>query len=122
MKPTAAKIPEAKTMKDGGKNPRRNVAKGEPQPIIRKRKKQFVPDELKNNKYWAKRYKNNEAAKRSREARRLKENQIAMRARFLEEENNALKGEVDVLKKENSDLKQMMVALEEKFNKFSNTH
>ena len=92
-----------------------------PQPIIRKRKKQFVPDELKNNKYWAKRYKNNEAAKRSREARRLKENQIAMRARFLEEENNALKGEVDVLKKENSDLKQMMMALEEKFNKISNT-
>merc|ERR1719458_1291744 len=79
-----------------------------PQPIIRKRKKQFVPDELKNNKYWAKRCKNNEAAKRSREARRLKENQIAMRARFLEEENTALKGEVEHLKKENSDLKQMM--------------
>merc|ERR1719376_460625 len=81
-----------------------------PQPIIRKRKKQFVPDELKNNKYWAKRCKNNEAAKRSREARRLKENQIAMRARFLEEENTALKGEVEHLKKENSDLKQMMLA------------
>ena len=59
--------------------------------IFRKRKKQFVPDELKNPKYWAKRSKNNEAAKRSREARRLKENQIAMRARFLEEENMALK-------------------------------
>jgi len=87
-----------------------------PQPIIRKRKKQFVPDELKNNKYWAKRCKNNEAAKRSREARRLKENQIAMRARFLEEENTALKGEVEHLKKENSDLKQMMVALEDKLN------
>ena len=57
----------------------------------RKRKKQFVPEELKNNKYWAKRSKNNEAAKRSREARRLKENQIAMRARFLEEENLSLK-------------------------------
>jgi len=91
-----------------------------PQPIIRKRKKQFVPDELKNNKYWAKRYKNNEAAKRSREARRLKENQIAMRARYLEEENSALKSEVDVLKKENSDLKQMMIALEEKMNQMSN--
>ena len=88
--------------------------------IPRKRKKQFVPDELKNNKYWAKRYKNNEAAKRSREARRLKENQIAMRARYLEEENTALKGEVDVLKKENSDLKQMMMALEEKMNQMSN--
>eukprot|EP00092_Neocalanus_flemingeri_P018428 GFUD01019943.1.p1 GENE.GFUD01019943.1~~GFUD01019943.1.p1 ORF type:complete len:409 (-),score=80.84 GFUD01019943.1:831-2057(-) len=90
-----------------------------PQPIIRKRKKQFVPDELKNNKYWAKRCKNNEAAKRSREARRLKENQIAMRARFLEEENTALKGEVEHLKKENSDLKQMMMALEEKLNQMA---
>merc|ERR1719233_24377 len=92
-----------------------------PQPIIRKRKKQFVPDELKNNKYWAKRCKNNEAAKRSREARRLKENQIAMRARFLEEENTALKGEVEHLKKENSDLKQMMLALEEKLNQMTDS-
>lgn len=92
-----------------------------PQPIIRKRKKQFVPDELKNNKYWAKRCKNNEAAKRSREARRLKENQIAMRARFLEEENTALKGEVEHLKKENSDLKQMMMALEEKLNQMTDS-
>ena len=71
---------------------------------------------MKNNKYWAKRCKNNEAAKRSREARRLKENQIAMRARYLEEENLALKGEVDNLKKENTELKQMMTALEEKLN------
>lgn len=90
-----------------------------PQPIIRKRKKQFVPDELKNPKYWAKRSKNNEAAKRSREARRLKENQIAMRARFLEEENISLKSEVDNLKKENGELKQMMGALEEKMNQIA---
>merc|ERR1711970_1136761 len=88
-----------------------------PQPIIRKRKKQFVPDELKNNKYWQKRNVNNQAAKRSREARRLKENQIAMRARFLEEENNALKLEVEELKKENGDLRLMMQTLEEKIDK-----
>ena len=43
-----------------------------------------------------------------------------MRARYLEEENSALKSEVDVLKKENSDLKQMMIALEEKMNQMSN--
>merc|ERR1712200_136504 len=92
-----------------------------PQPIIRKRKKQFVPDELKNNKYWAKRCKNNEAAKRSREARRLKENQIAMRARFLEEENNALKLEVEELKKENGDLREMMQSLEEKIEKVASS-
>jgi len=88
-----------------------------PQPIIRKRRKQFVPDEMKNSKYWQKRNVNNQAAKRSREARRLKENQIAMRARFLEEENNALKLEVEELKKENGDLRQMMQVLEEKIDK-----
>lgn len=47
---------------------------------------QFVPMEMKDDKYWARRRKNNMAAKRSRDARRLKENQIAMRANFLEKE------------------------------------
>ena len=88
-----------------------------PQPIIRKRRKQFVPDEMKNNKYWQKRNINNEAAKRSREARRLKENQIAMRARFLEEENNVLKSQVEELKQENVELRQGMELLEERIAK-----
>lgn len=57
-----------------------------PQPMIKKSRKQFVPDELKDDKYWARRRKNNIAAKRSRDARRQKENQIAMRARYLEKE------------------------------------
>lgn len=59
-----------------------------PQPMIKKSRKQFVPDELKDDKYWARRRKNNIAAKRSRDARRQKENQIAMRARYLEKEVN----------------------------------
>ena len=41
---------------------------------------------MKDDKYWARRNKNNMAAKRSRDARRSKENQIAMRAAFLEKE------------------------------------
>lgn len=45
-----------------------------------------MPDDLKDDKYWARRRKNNMAAKRSRDARRVKENQIAMRANFLEKE------------------------------------
>ena len=47
---------------------------------------QFVPDDLKDDKYWARRRKNNMAAKRSRDARRMKENQIALRAGYLEKE------------------------------------
>lgn len=57
-----------------------------PQPMIKKSRKQFVPDEMKDDKYWARRRKNNMAAKRSRDARRMKENQIALRAGFLEKE------------------------------------
>ncbi len=47
--------------------------------VCRKRPKLFVPDESKDGRYWEKRGKNNVAARRSREARRLKENQIALR-------------------------------------------
>jgi len=66
-----------------------------PQPIIRKRKKTAVPEELKDEKYWDKRTKNKMATRRSREARRLKENQIALRAAYLEKENKALKKQVE---------------------------
>jgi len=66
-----------------------------PQPIIKKRQKLFVPDENKDDRYWDKREKNNVAARRSREARRLKENQIALRAAYLEKENKVLKKELD---------------------------
>ena len=41
----------------------------------KKSRKQTVPDCLKDDKYWARRAKNNVAAKKSREQRRLKENQ-----------------------------------------------
>merc|ERR1712108_18134 len=66
-----------------------------PQPIIRKRAKQFVSSEKKDDKYWESRTKNTIAARRSREARRLKENQIALRAAFLEKENVSLRKDVE---------------------------
>ncbi|XP_062342576.1 HLF transcription factor, PAR bZIP family member a isoform X2 [Osmerus eperlanus] len=71
-----------------------------PQPMIKKARKVFIPEDLKDDRYWARRRKNNVAAKRSRDARRLKENQIAIRAGFLEKENTALKMEVADLRKE----------------------
>lgn len=36
----------------------------------------YVLDNEKNEEYWAKRVKNNVAARRSREAKRVKENQV----------------------------------------------
>ncbi|KAM3595680.1 uncharacterized protein V6R79_001069 [Siganus canaliculatus] len=71
-----------------------------PQPMIKKARKMLVPNEQKDEKYWSRRVKNNEAAKRSRDARRLKENQISVRAAFLERENAALRQEVADMRKE----------------------
>ncbi|XP_005104323.1 thyrotroph embryonic factor isoform X2 [Aplysia californica] len=89
---------------------KRNFSEEElkPQPVIKKSKKVFVPDEMKDEKYWNRRHKNNYAAKRSRDARRVKENQIAMRAAFLEKENGCLRDEVNKLRKENAKLKAKM--------------
>uniref|UniRef100_A0A8C2ZIL5 D site albumin promoter binding protein a n=2 Tax=Cyclopterus lumpus TaxID=8103 RepID=A0A8C2ZIL5_CYCLU len=71
-----------------------------PQPMIKKARKMLVPNEQKDDRYWCRRVKNNEAAKRSRDARRLKENQISVRAAFLERENGALRQEVADMRKE----------------------
>ncbi|XP_051569474.1 hepatic leukemia factor-like [Myxocyprinus asiaticus] len=83
-----------------------------PQPMIKKARKVFIPEDLKDDKYWARRRKNNVAAKRSRDARRLKENQIAIRAGFLEKENAALRQEVADLRKELGRCKNIMAKYE----------
>ena len=57
-------------------------------------------DTHKDDKYWNRRNKNNVAAKRSRDARRIKENQIAMRASFLEAKHEAMIRTVEQIQKE----------------------
>merc|ERR1712227_1167981 len=77
-----------------------------PQPIIRKRKMVAVPEEHKDEKYWEKRLKNKEATRRSREAKRLKQNQIALRAAHLERENKNLREQIESAKKTSTELAQ----------------
>eukprot|EP00092_Neocalanus_flemingeri_P033976 GFUD01036944.1.p1 GENE.GFUD01036944.1~~GFUD01036944.1.p1 ORF type:complete len:332 (+),score=106.87 GFUD01036944.1:50-1045(+) len=89
-----------------------------PQPIIKKRKKIFVPNESKDDKYWDKRGKNNVAARRSREARRLKENQIALRAAYLEKENRVLKKELDNSQFDNTKLATERNILKRKISQY----
>ncbi|KAM8978482.1 thyrotroph embryonic factor isoform 1-T1 [Sarcophilus harrisii] len=99
-------------------NPRKHKFAEEdlkPQPMIKKAKKVFVPDEQKDEKYWTRRKKNNVAAKRSRDARRLKENQITIRAAFLEKENTALRTEVAELRKEVGKCKSIVSKYETKY-------
>ena len=63
----------------------------------------------KDQAYWERRRKNNLAAKRSRDARRAKEDEIAIRAAFLEQENIQLKWEVARLKTETGRLRTMLL-------------
>lgn len=74
----------------------------------RNKKIKPVPQDKKDDAYWERRRKNNEAAKRSRDLRRQKEDEIAVRAAFLEQENLKLRAQVTILKTELSKLHFMI--------------
>lgn len=65
-----------------------------------KKKPQPVPDSLKDQSYWERRRRNNDSARRSRECRRQKEEQIAVRVVYLEQENLQLRTECSMLRAE----------------------
>ncbi|UJR08713.1 hypothetical protein I4U23_012970 [Adineta vaga] len=58
--------------------------------IPMKRRPRLVPVEEKDESYYDKRARNNESAKRSRDTRRMKEQEIQDRAQFLQQENSRL--------------------------------
>ena len=80
--------------------------------------KAFVDMEQKDDKYWEKRGKNNVAARRSREARRLKENQIALRTAYLEKQNYGLKSALQDVNMKNEKLALEKKILMEKLQKY----
>lgn len=73
-------------------------AKGTKPNVTCRRKREFISDEKKDACYWEKRRKNNEAAKRSREKRRLNDMVLENRVMALNEENVRLKTELLQLK------------------------
>lgn len=79
----------------------KKINEGAPNPKMRRTSKSENPglptstaEEEKDAAYWERRKKNNEAAKRSRDARRAKEDELAIWATFLEKENTRLNSEV----------------------------
>lgn len=56
-----------------------------------RRKREFIPEEQKDGNYWFKRNRNNEAAKRSRQRKRMEEYLLESRAVQLFHENEKLK-------------------------------
>ena len=69
-----------------------------------KKRARAVPPEQKDSAYFEKRARNNESAKRSRDARRSKEQQIQERVAYLEHENSRLLMENQALRYQLSQL------------------
>lgn len=67
-------------------------------PASLRRKREFIPTDKKDDGYWDKRKKNNEAAKRSREKRRVNDMVLENRVLALLEENARLRAELLALK------------------------
>ena len=63
-----------------------------------------------SSNYVERRKKNNEAAKRSRDARRAKEDEVSIRAAFLEQENIQLKWDVTKLRAEVAKIRAYVIA------------
>ncbi|XP_011505725.1 PREDICTED: nuclear factor interleukin-3-regulated protein [Ceratosolen solmsi marchali] len=71
--------------------------------------KKPIPDEQKDEKYYERRKRNNQAAKKSRDARKIREDHIALRATMLEHENAILRAQVMTLREECQSLRQMLI-------------
>ncbi|KRX94921.1 Hepatic leukemia factor [Trichinella pseudospiralis] len=77
-------------------------------PTTPKKKAEPVPEHMKDNNYWERRKRNNESARRSRESRRIKEEQIALRVVYLEQENLQLRTELSMLRGELEKLRMIL--------------
>ncbi|CAH2100556.1 unnamed protein product [Euphydryas editha] len=79
----------------------------------RRGEKRPIPAELKDEKYFERRRRNNQAAKKSRDARRMREDQIAWRACLLEQENASLRAHINALRQETIALRALLAARDE---------
>ncbi|ESO10250.1 hypothetical protein HELRODRAFT_146802, partial [Helobdella robusta] len=76
--------------------------------LVLKSGKRSSSGQYKDEAYWERRRKNNEAAKRSRDTRRQKEEEIAQTAQSLAEENLGLKAQIKILRNELSTLQALL--------------
>lgn len=63
-----------------------------------RKQREFIPDNKKDESYWDRRRRNNEAAKRSREKRRFNDMILETRVVELSKENHVLKAQLSAIK------------------------
>lgn len=83
----------------------------DPKPMVPKAKTNLLPSKLKDEEYWQHRQRNNEAAKRSRENRRMKELETVNLIKGLTDNNNELKEKIKELESRNLYLEGLLRGL-----------
>ncbi|KAF5276047.1 hypothetical protein FQA39_LY00843 [Lamprigera yunnana] len=71
--------------------------------------KKPIPEEQKDDKYFERRRRNNQAAKKSRDARKIREDQVALKAAILEQENTILRAQILTLRDETATLRRLLM-------------
>jgi vrille protein len=66
--------------------------------FAQRKQREFIPDNKKDESYWDRRRRNNEAAKRSREKRRFNDMILEQRVVELSKENHVLKAQLSAIK------------------------
>ena len=85
----------------------------DPRPITKRSRKRSIPEEMKDDTYWKKRFQNTERARRCREARRVKEIEVAQKVKKLEKEKLELQQEINQLKEQLMSLNERLVRCEQ---------
>lgn len=86
---------------DSSYNPPPETAKCATRKASSRKRGERVLHNLKDDKYWEKRLRNNASAKRSRDARRVRELECQIRSEFMEGENHRLEEDNKRLREEN---------------------
>ncbi|XP_072174366.1 uncharacterized protein [Diadema setosum] len=85
-----------------------SIARRPGQPTKRRGNKRTIPVEEKDERYFERRKRNNQAAKRSRDARKTREEQVGQRANYLEKENEILRAQLNTLRDEANSLRLLL--------------
>lgn len=108
---TENKQPAEPVKKRGGGKLGRRRKRGyiyDPKPLVSKTKTNSMPNNLKDEEYWHRRQRNNEAAKRSRENRRVKELETMNLVKRLTDSNAELKQKIQELELRNLYLERLL--------------
>ncbi|KAG8226664.1 hypothetical protein J437_LFUL005751 [Ladona fulva] len=78
-----------------------------------RKQREFIPDNKKDESYWDRRRRNNEAAKRSREKRRFNDMILEQRVVDLTKENHLLKAQLQAIKEKYGVSGETLISMEQ---------